>query len=102
MDYEKVMEDFCGDVEAVRSRLQSFASSDTAVRISECIASGDYAGARKLAHTLRKDAEKLGLGELMTKAGRLEEVSDEKFAIDWPGVETLCITTVDAIRGKDE
>ena len=102
MDYEGVMEDFCGDVSIVREKLLSFAASDTAESIDRCIGDKDYAGARKLAHSLRKNAEKLGIKALAERAGRVEEVSDEKIEGDWKETKELYASIINAIKGAAE
>lgn len=102
MDYEGVMEDFCGDVGAVREKLMAFASGNIAESIDGCLGSGDYAGARKFAHSLRKNAEKLGIKKLAEQAGRLEEVSDEKMQADWQEAKELHASIVNAIKGVAE
>lgn len=102
MDYEGVMEDFCGDVSIVREKLLSFAGSDISSSIDTCIAAKDYEGARKLAHSLRKNAEKLGIRSLAEYAGRVEEVSDDKIAGDWKDTKELYSSIINAIKGASE
>ena len=102
MDYEGVMEDFCGDVSIVREKLLSFAGSDVSSSIDTCIADNDYAGARKLAHTLRKNAEKLGIKALAERAGRRVEVREEKIAGDWQETKELYLSIINAIKGASE
>ena len=102
MDYEKVMEDFCGDVGAVREKLMAFASGNIAESIDGCLGSGDYAGAKKLAHSLRKNAEKLGIWKLAEQAGRIEEVNDEKVQADWHEAKELYTSIINAIKGVAE
>ena len=74
MDYEGVMEDFCGDVGAVREKLMAFASGNIAESIDGCLGSGDYAGARKFAHSLRKNAEKLGIKKLAERRSGMRKI----------------------------
>ena len=82
MDYDSVIEDFCGDVTALKDALRAFPSKTATAVLEECVKNMDMEGIRKEAHAIRKSAEKLGLGELRTSAARLEEVNAEKVPAD--------------------
>ena len=76
MDYENVMEDYCGDVAAVKERLLRFPSDTDLSALEGCVSSGDMDGIRREAHRIRKCAKKLGLGSLAGIASHLEETGE--------------------------
>ncbi len=98
MDYESVIEDFCGDVSALRESLRKFPSSHDEEALSMAVAAKDWEGVKKEAHRIRKSAEKLGLEELRTAASRLEEVNEEKVPADYEHLKALYDEAVRAIE----
>ncbi len=101
MDYESVIEDFCGDVSALKNALKAFPSSGNITALKECVANKDSEGIKREAHRIRKSAEKLGLGELKTAASRLEEVNAEKVPGDADHLERLFESAVKAIEEEN-
>ncbi|MBO8436943.1 MAG: Hpt domain-containing protein [Spirochaetes bacterium] len=97
MDYESVIEDFCGDVSALKDALKAFASTDCQ-NLSEAVEKNDDATVKKEAHRIRKSAEKLGLEKLKVAAARLEEVNEEKVPADYAHLASIFTSTVDAIK----
>ncbi len=89
MDYDSVIEDFCGDVAALKDSLRAFQSSSDLETLRKNVEKMDIEGIRTVSHRIRKSAEKLGLGELKTAASRLEEVNAEKIPADAEHLETL-------------
>ena len=89
MDYDSVIEDYCGDVPALAEALRAFPSGTEEEELRKSIGNEDWDGARKAAHTLRKRAEKVGLKDLAEKASLLEEVSGEKMPGDFLQLEAL-------------
>lgn len=78
LDYENIIEDFCGDVKALREKLSSFTETITLEDLKASIEKKDYDGARKAAKAIRKGAEKVGLKDLVKAAQYAEEAKDEK------------------------
>ena len=78
IDYEKTVEDFCGDVSALSSRLQAFASSNAIETLKTLQDKADAAGIKKLAHGIRKDAEKVGLETVAKASRRVEDADTDK------------------------
>ena len=100
MDYESVIEDFCGDVSALKETLKAFASADYQA-LKNAVDANDKESVKKEAHRIRKSAEKLGLNNLRTAASRLEEVSEEKISADYAHLETILKSTVEAISKEN-
>ena len=100
MDYESVIEDFCGDVSALKETLKAFASADYQA-LKNAVDANDKESVKKEAHRIRKSAEKLGLNNLRTAASRLEEVSEEKIPADYAHLETILKSTVEAISKEN-
>ena len=63
IDYESVIEDYCGDTAALRGDIEA----------------KDEDSVRKLAHAIRKKAEKIGLESMAQIARKLEESPAERF-----------------------
>lgn len=78
LDYENIIEDFCGDVKALSEKLSSFTETITLEDLKASIEKKDYDGARKAAKAIRKGAEKVGLKDLVKAAQYAEEAKDEK------------------------
>lgn len=78
IDYENVVGDFCGDVSALSSKLQSFASSDAIEQIKKALDSSNTEEVKKIAHTIRKDSEKVGLTAIAKAARRVEDADVDK------------------------
>ena len=83
MDYEAVMEDYCGDVSILKEKIMAFPASADLSQLEKSIKEGDTDGVRKEAHRIRKAAEKLGMKELARLASLLEEVDGEKAKTDF-------------------
>lgn len=78
IDYETVLEDFCGDVSELGSRLQGFASSDVINGLKAALESSDHKAIKALAHEARNKAEKVGLKSIAKIARRVEDADDDK------------------------
>ncbi len=89
MDYDSVIEDYCGDVPSLAATLREFPSGTAVEEMRKCIGEENWDGARKAAHALRKRAEKVGLKKLAEKAALIEEVSSEKMPHDFLQLEAL-------------
>lgn len=88
MDYEAVMEDYCGDVSALKDKLIAFPSSADLTALEQSISERNADGMKKEAHKIRKCAEKLGLHEIAKLASRIEEVNHEKAVSDFAELKT--------------
>ncbi len=98
MDYESVLEDFCGDVSALKEALRSFSSSHDEDALKNSVEKMDKEGVKKEAHRIRKSAEKLGLENLKVAAARLEEVNEEKVPSDYKHLKEIYDATLKAIK----
>ena len=78
IDYETVLEDFCGDVSELGSRLQRFAASDVITELKNALEAADHAHVKSLAHEARNKAEKVGLKNIAKVARRVEDADDDK------------------------
>lgn len=78
LDYENALEDFCGDVSELSSRLQKFASSDVVNELKKSFENGDHANIKKIAHSVRNSSEKIWLTNIAKIAGRVETADDDK------------------------
>ena len=98
MDYETVLEDFCGDVSALKDALRKFPSSCDAELLKKSVDTLDTENVKKEAHKIRKIAEKLGLENLRIAAARLEEVNPEKIPADYNYLASIYQKTLEAIE----
>ena len=80
LDYEKTMEDFCGDVSALGSKLKGFAAACNVDELKAAMDDNDIAAIKKAAHAIRKASEKVGIAPLAKAASRVEEAEDAKIA----------------------
>lgn len=78
IDYETVLEDFCGDVSELGSRLQGFASSDVINGLKKALEAANHTEIKSLAHGIRNKAEKVGLKNIAKVARRVEDADDDK------------------------
>ena len=97
MDYENVLEDFCGDVSTLKDTLRNFSSSHDEEALRKSVEAMDGEGVKREAHKIRKSAEKLGLEDLRTAAARLEEVNEEKVPADYQHLKAIYDRTIRAI-----
>lgn len=80
LDYEKTIEDFCGDVSALGSKLKGFAAACNVDELKAAMDDNDIAAIKKAAHAIRKASEKVGIAPLAKAASRVEEAEDSKIA----------------------
>lgn len=57
MDYDNVIEDFCGDTGEIRKKLESFVSDCDFPALRSAVESGDGEDIRKRAHKVKKTGE---------------------------------------------
>lgn len=79
IDYEKVMEDFCGDTAALKERILSFEPDCSIPSLKAAIEEKNEEAVHSIAHRIRKNAEKLTLNEIARLARKLEEADTERF-----------------------
>ena len=77
IDYESVIEDYCGDTAA--GDIEAFLPSCHLDELEKAIEAKDEDRVRKLAHAIRKKAEKIGLESMTQIARKLEESPAERF-----------------------
>ena len=80
LDYEKTIEDFCGDVSALGSKLKGFSSACNIDELRNALSENNTAAIKKAAHAIRKASEKVGIAPLAKAASRVEEADDAKIA----------------------
>ena len=80
MNYDSVLEDFCGDVSSIREKVESLLQECSIDDLVLAYSNGDEEGVRKAAHDIRKKAEKLGLQVLIKAALQLEEAKPGRLA----------------------
>ncbi len=78
LDYENIIEDFCGDVKTLSGKLSSFTDSFTLEDLKAAVEKKDYDAVRKAAKVIRKGSEKVGLKDLAKAAEYVEDAKDEK------------------------
>ena len=79
MDYESLMEDFCGDTAAIKERILSFPSDAKFSELKSAVIEKDDMKVKALAHSLRKSAQKLCLSEIESLARKMEESPADKY-----------------------
>ena len=80
MDYDNVIEDFCGDTSEIRKKLESFISDCNFTALESAVEQNDEESIKKCAHKIKKTGEKLGLSDLVKHAAILEEAKSGKIA----------------------
>lgn len=80
LDYEKTIEDFCGDVSALGAKLKGFATACNIDELKSAMDDNNIAVIKKAAHAIRKASEKVGITPLAKAASRVEEAEDAKIA----------------------
>ena len=80
LDYEKTIEDFCGDVSALGAKLKGFSSACNIDELKSALSENNTAAIKKAAHAIRKASEKVGITSLAKAASRVEEAEDAKIA----------------------
>ena len=102
MDYDNVIENFCGDTGEVRKKLDSFTSDCDFPALKEAVESGDEENIRKRAHKVKKTGEKLGLSSLVRCAVLLEEAKNGKVASAYSALEKEYTKVADILAGGEE
>lgn len=79
IDYDKLVEDFCGDTALLRQKILSFPSDCNLAGLKKAIKENDEAAVRSIAHRIRKSAEALSLAETARLAKKLEDSQPDRF-----------------------
>ena len=88
MDYDNVIEDFCGDTSEIRKKLESFISDCNFTALESAVEQNDEELIKKCAHKVKKTGEKLGLSDLVKHAAMLEEAKSAKLATTFAALKT--------------
>lgn len=88
LDYERTIEDFCGDVSALGEKLKGFTAACNIDALKNAMSANDAAAIKKAAHVIRKASEKVGITPLAKAAGRVEEAEDSK-------IQAACQTLIE-------
>lgn len=78
MDYERVIEDFCGDTAALGAMIAAYPEKAGYDDLRKALESGGAEAARKSAHRLRKESERIGLDEIAELAQKIEKAGDDR------------------------
>ncbi len=100
MDYDGVMEYYCGDVAVVKEKLMQFPESASLEKLEAAIEADDETAVRKEAHAIRKAAEKLGLQEMAKAASAVEEVSRGKLPDDFSKLKAIQKEICSVLEGE--
>ncbi len=73
LDYEKIVEDYCGDMQALGQDIISFPSLCRLDEVENALKHGSADEVHRIAHRMRKAAEKLSLDEISRLSRRLED-----------------------------
>lgn len=102
MDYDNVLEDFCGDVSAIKAKLESYIEDVSFSALTSIIDKGDIAEVRKAAHKVRKASEKLGLTVMAKYAAVLENSKEDKMQSAYETLEKEYRKVEEILTKKDD
>lgn len=102
MDYDDVLEDFCGDVSAISSKLENYLADCSFSSLTEAVKADDAEAIRKSAHRIRKCSEKLGLSQMAKLASTLENAKSDKAASAFEPLEKEYRKIEEVLTHKDE
>lgn len=88
MDYDLVLEDYCGDVSLISSKLGSFLSDCNFEALKESKRANDEAKIKSEAHRVKKLSEKLGIMPLSKAAALLENAKENKIEVAFSSLES--------------
>lgn len=96
IDYEKTIEDFCGDVNTLKEKLLSFTEDCRIEEFEDALDDGNPELIKSIAHKIGKESEKVGLSPLSKAAKRVDEVDNSKLK----GASENLIRVYDEIKEK--
>lgn len=88
MDYDLVLEDYCGDVSLISSKLASFVKDCNFKALEDKKAAGDEDGLKAEAHRIKKLAEKMGITPLLKAAQLVENTKGNKLGSAYETLES--------------
>ncbi len=77
LDYDKTVEDFCGDISTLKEKVQSFSVDCDIDEFEDALKTGDEPLIKNIAHKIKKAAEKIGLVPLMNAASQVESADSQ-------------------------
>lgn len=102
MDYDSVLEDFCGDVQSITAKLESYLSDCDFDSLRAAIEKEDAEAVRKGAHRVKKCSEKLGLKAMEKYAATLENAKSDRIAGAFEPLEKEYNKVKEVLEKKDE
>ena len=102
MDYDEVLEDFCGDVQSIATKLESYLSDCDFESLKEAVKKEDYQAVKKGAHKIKKCSEKLGLKAMEKVASTLENAKSDRIASAFEPLEKEYEKVKEVLEKKDE
>ncbi len=102
MDYDNVLEDFCGDVSAIKTKLESYIEDTAFPVLSDAIEKSDAAEIKKAAHKVKKASEKLGLTTMTKYASVLENSKEDKMQSAYETLEKEYKKVEEILTRKDD
>jgi len=102
MDYDNVLEDFCGDVSAIKAKLENYIEDASFSGLTSIIDKGDTAEVKKAAHKVRKASEKLGLTVMAKYAAVLENSKEDKMQSAYETLEKEYRKVEEILTKKDD
>lgn len=97
MDYDAVIEDFCGDVTLIADKLRTFAQDCAFPSLEKAVKDNDLDAITKGARKVRKAAEKIGILPLQSAAEALEKAQGDSIHPLFEDVKTSYQNVLDAI-----
>ncbi len=88
MDYDLVLEDYCGDVSLISSKLASFVKDCNFATLEAKKAADDEDGLKAEAHRIKKLAEKMGITPLFKAAQLVETAKGNKLENAYEALES--------------
>lgn len=101
MDYDAALEDFCGDVSAISSKLLSFPEDNGIGTLEAAVDSKDAETAHKAARALRKSAEKLCLTRLAEECSKVEKSDVDGLEGAYIPLRSLYISIASILEGEE-
>lgn len=101
MDYDTALEDFCGDVSAISSKLLSFPEDNSIDALEAAVDSKDTETAHKAARALRKSVEKLSLTRLAEECAKVEKADEAGLEGAYMPLRALYISIASILEGEE-
>lgn len=102
MDYDNVLEDFCGDVAAISAKLENYLADCSFETLAAAVKADEAEAVKKGAHRIRKCSEKLGLTQMAKLASTLENAKADKATSAFEPLEKEYRKIEEVLTHKDE